>query len=167
MKKSTICRSSKIGPFLALALFGSLLCSSVWSAASSNDLKLDLKAFKVIRKGDQETLVSADKVKPKEVIEYQVRYVNTGEKTLRNIRATLPIPASLVFLSGSSAPSGAMASLDGKSFAAMPLKRKVKLADGTMKVVMVPYSEYRFLRWSLDELAAGKSVTVKARARLQ
>ena len=166
MKKSTACRGSKIGPFVAVVLFGSSFCSAAWSAPSGNDLKLDLKAFKVIGAGEREKLVSAEKVKPKEVIEYRVRYVNTGEKTLRNLRATLPIPTSLVFLSGSSAPFGAMASLDGKSFAAMPLKRQVKLADGTMKVVMVPYSEYRFLRWSLDELAAGKSVTVKARARV-
>ena len=167
MKMLNGCQRSPKAWGLAALLVGSSLCGVAWSQAAKGDLKLDLKAFKVVRKGDQESLVPAAKIKPKEIIEYQVRYQNLGERTLRNIKATLPIPTALEYLPGTASPSGALASLDGKTFALIPLKRKVKAADGTEKVVLVPYAEYRFLRWSLDELAVGKNATVSARARLQ
>ena len=159
-------RKSKFSLSL-LAVAGLVTCGAAWSEATSDDLKLDLKAFKVVKKGDQETLVAAEKIKPKEVVEYQVRYVNTGEHMLKNIQATLPIPAALEYLPGTASPAGALASTDGKNFGVMPLKRFVKNADGTSKAVLISYSEYRALRWSLDELAVGKSTQVSARARLQ
>ncbi|RYG67314.1 DUF11 domain-containing protein [bacterium] len=126
----------------------------------------ELTAFKVVSSNGAEKLTSADKIAPGDVIEYQVRYANTGGKAARQLQAILPIPASLQFVSGSAQPAGALASLDGKTYSAMPLKRSVKAADGSTKTVVIPTSEYRYLRWSIDNLDAGKAVKVEARAQL-
>jgi uncharacterized repeat protein (TIGR01451 family) len=126
----------------------------------------ELTAFKVVTSAEGEKLTSASKIAPGEVIEYQVRYANNGSKAAKNLQAILPIPDSLQFVAGSAQPAGAQASLNGKTFAAMPLKRTVKAADGTQKVVLIPTSEYRFIRWSIDNLDAGKAVKVEARAQL-
>ena len=58
------------------------------------------------------------------------------------------------------------ASLDGRSFAPVPLMRKERTADGREVVREVPPSEYRALRWSIGTLAAKESRAVAARARV-
>lgn len=126
----------------------------------------EMKAFKVVSEQGGESLAAASTVKPGEVIEYQVKYANRGAKAVKKLQATLPIPANLEFVSGTAKPAGAEASVDGKNFAAMPLKQQVKAADGSTKTVLVPTSEYRFLRWSVDGIEPGKSAQVSARARL-
>jgi uncharacterized repeat protein (TIGR01451 family) len=148
---------------LALAGF---LATTAWSG-DEGPLKLDLKVFKVLRAEGKESLAPVEKVKPRDIVEYQVKYQNTSDKTLSNIAATLPIPAGLEYLPGTAEPGAAVASLDGKNFAAIPLKRKVKQANGSEKTVAVPYAEYRALRWTLPQLAAKKSVVVSARARVR
>jgi hypothetical protein len=56
--------------------------------------------------------------------------------------------------------------VDGKTFAAAPLQRTVKAADGTEKTEPVPPSEYRAWRWTLNELPAGQTFTASVRTRL-
>ena len=55
---------------------------------------------------------------------------------------------------------------DGKSFAPVPLTRRVKLAGGKTVVREVPAAEYRALRWSIGSLAANSTRTVGARMRV-
>lgn len=151
----------------AVALIGSTGFAVAQNAPGRANVVPQLSAFKVAASADGEKLVSADKIAPGEVIEYQVRYANTGAKPAKNLQATLPIPASLEWVPNSARPAAdVLASLDGKTFALMPLMRKVKAPDGTEKTVAVPSSEYRFLRWSISSLGAGQSVQVAARARL-
>ena len=66
----------------------------------------------------------------------------------------LPIPANMTF-TGEASPSSAQASIDGKNYMDMPLMRKV---DG--KMVKIPFSEYRTLRWNIKLLPAQKSAAV-------
>ncbi len=150
----------------AFALLGSAGAALGQSGALRANVVPELNAFKVVSSAGGEKLVSAAKISPGEVIEYQVRYANTGAKGAKNLQAILPIPASLQFVPGSALPAGAQASLNGKTYAAMPLKRVVKAADGTPKTEVVPASEYRFLRWNVADLGAGQSVRVSARAQL-
>lgn len=56
---------------------------------------------------------------------------------------------------GEVTPASAQASIDGKNYADIPLMRKV---DG--KMVKIPYSEYRTLRWNIKLLPAKKSASV-------
>jgi len=99
-------------------------------------------------------------VKPNDVIEYRATYTNNTTGKIKNLAATLPIPVETQFLAKSQ-PENAEASTDGTHFAPMPLKRKE-----SNQMVNVPLKDYRALRWTIEELPAGKSVTVSAQTRV-
>jgi uncharacterized repeat protein (TIGR01451 family) len=137
------------------------------SVGRSRNLSLDLQQYKVSTKADgKEELVTVQKINPGEVIEYQLTCVNGTGQRITNLQPQLPLPVGLSFIPNSTDPDKVVASTDGKSWAAIPLKRKLKLPSGVQKLVAVPYSEYRFLRWAVPELGAGKSVKLTARARI-
>jgi uncharacterized repeat protein (TIGR01451 family) len=114
----------------------------------------------------KEALVAADAAKPGEVIEYKATYQNKGNAPLRRLEATLPVPVGTEVLPSSVRPANAKASLDGSNFQPIPLKRKVKQADGREVEQLVPYAEYRFLRWSVGTLEAGKELVYVARVKV-
>ena len=135
--------------------------------APKPDIESILTAKKVEMGADKkEVLTEAKTAKPADVIEYQVTYSNKGKTPVRDLAATLPIPADTEFVRSSPRPGTARASLGDGKFSAIPLKRKVKLPSGKEEEIEVPFSEYRALQWSLGELAAGKSVVVSARVRV-
>jgi len=135
-------------------------------AQSSPEVRVNLTAKKVVASDGQEALVSADKAKPGEVIQYEAVYKNTGKLPVKNIAATVPIPSGLGFVEGSTKPPAAEASLDGKTFAPLPLTREVKNDAGVLEKQPVPVTEYRALRWVINELPAGESTTVVLRAKV-
>ncbi len=125
-----------------------------------------LEAQKVTQEKGREVLVSALEAKPGEVIEYRATYTNRGTEPVREVWATLPIPAGLEFMPPSAAPAKLLASLDGKAYAPTPLMRREQTPAGIEVLREVPASEYRFLRWSLGTMPAKQSRTVSARARV-
>ncbi len=152
----------KAGSWLVLlmALAGAL------PAQQATDVRVNLTAKRVVITDGKESLVSADKAKPGEVIQYEAVYQNATQSPVKNIAATVPIPAGLVLVEGSAKPPAAEASLDGKTFAPVPLTREVKNEAGVMEKKPVPLAEYRALRWVINELPAGKAETVLLRARV-
>ncbi len=146
------------------------LCIGLAIAAGASaraDVTSLLSAVKVSVGADgKEAFAPAPSVKPGELIEYRVDYRNKGDESARALEVTLPIPAGLEVLPSSAQPAGARASLDGKSYQAMPLTRRVKGADGKEVEQPVPVADYRFLRWSASDLAAGKTARYTARMRV-
>jgi uncharacterized repeat protein (TIGR01451 family) len=136
------------------------------SDAQSADLKVNLVAKKVTSQDGKEKLISADKARPGDVIEYDASYQNTGSAPVRNVGAVVPIPAGLVLVPESANPVAPEASLDGKTFQRVPLTRPVITGSGVTVNEPVPIAEYRALRWNLDEVPAGESKTVTLRARV-
>lgn len=137
------------------------------SRASAPALSPVLKVFKVVRgENGKESLVPSSSIRPGDTVEYRVTYRNTSTRTLSRVNAVLPIPAALSYIHNSARPGNATASLDGRIYAAIPLKRRVRDASGVEKTVLVPFSRYRFLRWSLGNMTAGRVIQVSARARL-
>ena len=135
--------------------------------AQKPDIESVLTAKKVeIADDKKERLIEAKTAKPGEVIEYVATYTNKGKTAVRDVVATLPIPADTILLRNTPRPATATASVGDAKFAAIPLKRKVKLPNGKEEEIEIPVSEYRALQWSLGELAAGKSVVVSARVRV-
>jgi uncharacterized repeat protein (TIGR01451 family) len=114
----------------------------------------------------REVLAPGDKARPGEVVEYQALYTNVSTDGVRQLVATLPIPDGMEYLPSTAVPAQVQASLDGNSFAAVPLRRKVKLADGREVMRDVPTSEYRWLRWTLGSLEGNGQETVRARVRV-
>ena len=128
-------------------------------------IKAQLAAFKVVLEKDgDEKLASAEVAQPGDVIEYQATYSNQGKRAATNLDATLPIPAALSYVPNTASPAGFTASTDAQNFAPAPLKRAVKDKDGKTVMVMVPFSEYRALRWNVKKLAPGDDFKVSARA---
>lgn len=138
-------------------------------AASQSQIESQLSANRVEAGANGEQLKSADKAGPGDVVEYRTRYVNKGNSGVNSLVAVLPIPAGAAYLDGTAKSTNTgtpQASLDGVSFAAMPLKRVVRSADGKEKQELVPTAEYRALRWNLGQLAAGKEMLVSLRVRI-
>ncbi len=127
----------------------------------------NITAVKVVVQGGKEMETSADRAKPGDVIEYRVEYRNTSKNGVANVIATLPVPANGVeYILDTDAPRGATASVDGETFAPIPLMRTVTLPSGRKAMQPVPFSEYRYLRWSLGGLPAEAQKRVSARVRL-
>ncbi|MBH0096625.1 hypothetical protein I6E61_09540 [Psychrobacter sp. NZS113] len=138
----------------------SILCASFLANAHAADaLKMELQANKVIKSAEgKATYVAASDAKKGEVVQYRAKYTNTIDQSINDVAVTLPIPANMKF-TGEAVPNSAQATTDGTNYADMPLMRKV---NG--KVVEVPLSEYKALRWNIKHLPAKKSADVALNA---
>lgn len=148
---------------LATLLFA--LAAAVPAVALA-DVTVALTAHRVIQKGGREVFEPGDQAFPGQVLEYRAVYRNAGDAAVKQIAATLPIPGGMELLSPGISPRGAHGSLDGRAFAALPLKRKVRLENGREATVEIPVSEVRFLRWTIPTLAANAERSVSARVRV-
>jgi uncharacterized repeat protein (TIGR01451 family) len=145
-----------------------LLLVATWSTGALAEVQVRLTAHKVTQDAKGiEKLAPASEIKPGELVEYRAVYHNDGDSKVQKLFATMPIPVGTEFLPKTASPAGAMASLDGTTFSPMPLKRKVRLADGRLVDREVPASEYRYLRWSLGTLASKQEEVVRARVRVE
>jgi len=152
----------------AVVFASTLLSAPVYAdSAKKDDIEVLLSQSRIsTSSAGIETRQTAEQIKPGDVIEYRAVYHNTTARQLKGLQGTLPIPLDTALVVGSTLPAGASASLDSVQFAAMPLKRKVKLPNGKEEEQLVPVSEYRALRWNLGDLDAGKSATVQARVKV-
>lgn len=141
-------------------------------AASKAEAPIEVKLtqWRVVVDGKKaETFADANSVKPGDVIEYRSTYRNVSPKTVKALVAVLPFPEGLDYVADSSkptVPAAEAATKDGQ-YAAQPLLRTVKDKDGKTKTEHIPYSEYRSLRWRVGDLLPGKSIEIKARARVE
>lgn len=123
--------------------------------AEQDALKMELTANKVVKTAEGKIVYSPVSTAPQgTVVQYKATYTNTINQDINDLQVTLPIPANMTF-NGEAMPASAQASIDGKNYADMPLMRKV---DG--KMVKIPLSEYRTLRWDIKLLPAKKSAAV-------
>lgn len=153
--------SLRIGAALFMA---ALSCPAM---AQSPSVASALTVSRVITAPDgSEQLVPADLVKPGDVLLYNATYTNRGAVGVRELTASLPIPTGTELTDTATLPRDVKASLDGKLYAAIPLTRKVRLADGRTAEERVPLSEYRFLRWPEHQLLPAATFTTGARVRV-
>ncbi|MES2531865.1 MAG: hypothetical protein V4636_12565 [Pseudomonadota bacterium] len=135
-------------------------------AASSKQVRAELTQVRVITDAQgKEQLEAAPTVKPGDVIEYRVKYTNSGAAAVKDIKAVLPIPEETEYLAKSGKPGSALllaATKDGK-YAAEPL---MHTPSGKARPEPVPYADYRTLQWSLGQLPAGGVTEVSARVRV-
>lgn len=161
---------TKLNSYLSCSLLLGILAVSPSMAqqvgsVAAKPVEATLSVFHVGKNADgKEALLPADKAAPGDTLEYQTVHKNNGQSVIKSLTATLPLPAGISYVAGSAKPANARASLDGKVFAAIPLKTMVKTAEGKLEERLVPYSEYRALQWALGELPANERVTVSARA---
>lgn len=112
----------------------------------------------------RDKLVEAETVKPNDVLEYRAVYKNVSTRPVKQLAATIPLPEGLEYLPTSAQPrKGVQFAPASGAYAAEPLMRK--LPNGRSEPLA--YSDYRSVRWSIDELAPGAEVTVVARAKVE
>ena len=142
--------------------------SQAAKSQASEPVEVQLVRRKVVLVDAIETLQDAGTAKPGEILEETAIYTNKSKSLVTKLEATLPIPLNTELVPNSTKPatSPVRASTDGLSFRTLPLKRKVKLANGVEAEQLVPLNEYRFLRWYSGELAAGKSLKYSARFKI-
>jgi uncharacterized repeat protein (TIGR01451 family) len=146
---------------LALAM----ACSAA-HAQQKGPLESTLEQQKVVRAADgSESRAAASSVRPGDVIEYVATYRNTGRAPITDVAATMPIPPNTEFVAGSARPASGKASVDGTTYAPIPLVRKV-MRDGKAIEEPVPTREYRYLRWSAPSLGANETARFTARVRV-
>lgn len=152
---------------LIIMLALALSAATAFSAAQPL-VTVSLSSYRISKNASgAESISSGESAKPGEILEYRATYHNSGTAPARNLLGTLPVPAEMEFVTGSAVPAGAQASTDGVTYSAIPLKRKVKLGNGTTAQRPVPASEYKSLRWHLKDLPPGASVTVTARMKIK
>lgn len=149
------------------ALAAGLVWLSPAALADTPGVTSQLTVHRVVAQANgEEALQPARLIQPGDVLQYLAVFRNPGPTALGRLQASLPIPAGTELLTGSAVPRGAMASLDGKVYQALPLMRKIQRADGQWADVAVPPAEIRSLRWPEQTLAAGASFSATARVRV-
>lgn len=134
--------------------------------AATNPLQVKLARSKVVVESGREVFESAATAKPGDILEEVATYTNTSKSSLKGFEATLPVPGNTELVMASIKPANAKASVDGKTFAKLPLVQKVRQSNGVESEQPVPLSQYRYLRWYPGEIAAEKSMTVTARFKV-
>ncbi len=157
--------------FLSLLLGAFALLANAQSAApkaavKASPVEAKLVRSKIVMVDGKETLQDAAVAKPGDVLQEVATYTNKSTGTISKLEATLPIPKNTELVAGSVSPNTAMASTDGVNFSAMPLKRKIKGANGVEVEQPVALSAYRALRWYPGDLGAGKSLAFSARFKV-
>jgi uncharacterized repeat protein (TIGR01451 family) len=144
------------------------LLAGAWNMArAAEPVTNTLAVHRIHKQSDgHETSEAVSSARPGDLLEYSAEFHNAGDKAANALVATLPIPVGTEFVPGSQVPAAALASVDGVTFAELPLKRTVKRADGTLHEELVPVSEYRFLRWAPMDLAGHGALTVSARVNV-
>jgi hypothetical protein len=141
-------------------------CQTVFAAgAPTPEVRLVAYLVASTRTADglQETLRPLKDLRPGDTIEYQATYLNPTAQTARAVMLTVPVPTGgLQYIAQQKSPLATSASIDGRSFAALPLTR-VETVAGKPVVKPVPLADYRSLRWNLGDVPAGASRVVKAR----
>lgn len=155
-------------PLAALLLLLSLFARVSLAAAPAQGGEVRLEAFKVVTRtgpnGARESVEPLQAVRPGDTVEYVATYTNGLAGVAHGVQLMVPVPAGgLEYVAQQAAPLADAVSLDGKSFAPLPLTRKVTEAGGKTSVKPVPLGEYRSLRWTLGDVPAGASRSVRAR----
>ena len=135
--------------------------------AANKGVVSHLDVHRVTLKDGKPILDGADAIRPGDELDYAATYTNLTAAAVDRLSATVPIPAGTVLVPGSDTPPASEASLDGRTFAPLPLARMVTRADGTRVSEPVPTTEYRALRWRVGALPAGQAVTVHLHAKIE
>jgi uncharacterized repeat protein (TIGR01451 family) len=148
----------------ALAAAAWVCGQAAWAQEAGVTSKLT--AARVATVDGKTVLGSAEQAKPGDAVEYRATYNNAGKSAAQGLQAVVPVPAGTVLMAETPQPAGAYASTDGVNFAAMPLKRTVKLASGALQEELVPLPDYRAVRWNVGTLPPGKEAAVSLRVRI-
>lgn len=115
----------------------------------------------------------ASRVRPGDVIQYEVTAKNVSRAPLNNVAPSLPVPAGTVFVASSGGLGNVRTeySFDGgKTFGRAPLFRTVTVTENGKSVtrrVQVQPSEYTNVRWNVPTLTPNQTYKMTLRVRVR
>lgn len=137
-----------------------LMALSLMNVAHATPLTVKLTAHQLVNEDGKTVQKPVSRANKGDVILYQAVATNTLQKPMTDIGVTIPVPTGMVY-TGVSTPNATFASLDGKTFAPIPLKRQVK-----GKWVEVPLKEYKAVRFVIKTLPAQTASTVSIQVKV-
>ena len=156
-----------------LAFLVSMVSAFSSLAAQGPKLKGEMKAQKIVlNEKNEEVAVSADKVYPKDTIEYSLKYTNVGDQSADGVSLLGLIPEGTVYIENSATRSGGfepLFSIDGgKSFHKAPVEYfAVNDAGKRVRRVATP-DMYTNIKWAMKgSLGVGKDVVVHYRVHVK
>jgi uncharacterized repeat protein (TIGR01451 family) len=153
------------GVLIGLAALAIATVAAAQRAAPALPLATELSLARIVVRDDgKEAQTPATQVRPGDTLQYTALYRNQGKTTLHDVVASLPVPQGMQLVP--TQPDGLQASTDGKTFARLPLTRRVQQADGRWQDVPVPLAEIRYVRWPARALAAGEQFNASLRVQV-
>lgn len=166
---------------LSLAVLGGAVAQSAAQDKPPSPVKLTASTFLVTQVQQDgktiEKLIDAPSANPGNLLQMTQRLENvTGTQAkpfaLKGVALTQTINASTVYQSDKCSVDGvtALFSLDGKTFAAAPLKKTVTVKENGVDVtreVEVQPNEYTALRWQLPDLKPGDVIECSLRVAVK
>lgn len=131
---------------------------------SSAGIQSVVNAFIVQNINGQETLTpinAGTPVKSGDILEYQGLFTNNSSERVRSMDVTLSIADGLELVGGIH-PRFPHATIDGSRFVRSPIRANV---GG--QVQELPLSDYKALRWTLEDIGLGGTSVVKYRAKVK
>src|SRR5262245_59587393 len=116
-------RSVRLTLAILIAAAAGVAARPAHAANPAGSVAVELTANRVTKSQGKEVLTPADKAQPGETLEYRALYRNDGAGDAKGLMATLPIPRGTAYVAGTAQPGRVEASLDGRTFAPVPLKR--------------------------------------------
>lgn len=157
-------------PIISLAAILSAASVALPSVAEDAPLESQLEVAVVIEESRGETLQPADRIAPGAVLQYSLDYQNNSEEPFEGFTILGPIPENTEFLPETESAdrrSVFEAKVEGLDWARPPITRQVTDADGVLRPVEVPASEYTAVRWRLAEpLEPGETASALYRVRV-
>ena len=143
------------------------------SAFGGPNLAGTIEAHKIVMgKENREIAVSAEKVYPRDKIEYTLRYKNVGDASASGVNLVGPIPAGTVYLEKTATDGAAMRPLfsidGGKSFHETPVTYVVTNEKGVEERKVAPPDMYTHVMWNVASvLEVGKELSVSYRVQVK
>lgn len=159
--------------FKTAVVFAVILCASGAALAQQPSLEGTMEARKIIvNKEKNEIAVPAEKVVPRDIVEYTLRYRNTGKGSARGVELVGPVPSGTEYIDDSASQgSGAspLFSIDGgKTYQEAPITYVVLKADGTEEQREATPEMITHIKWRMNEaLKASEIVKTSYRVRVK
>ncbi len=132
------------------------------------DLEGNISIFKLNEKNEYEPLGDENKVKPGEVLRYEIEYVNKGNDTATDVEFEHPVPSGMEYIPESAEGGEVLFSIDqGETYQTPPVKYEIEV-NGIMEEKIATPSMYTNIKWIYDkDIEVDESAIVKFTAKVK
>ncbi len=159
--------------FRGTVLFLAALAVTAVASAQTPTLEGSMVAQKIVKdKNDSEVAVPADEVEPRDVIEYTIKYRNTGSMPATGVKFVGPVPPGTVYIEDSAYLNEEVIpyfSIDGgKSYQEAPVTYVVNEGTESEQVKKADPGMITHIRWEMKKsLKASGTVKTAYRVRIK